>query len=94
MRSLNIEIDDDLEFTHGRGCASCRGTGYSGRIAIFEFFRPTVEINREILKPDFDEAKIREMAVRDGMKSLLDRGLELVEEGVTTISEVIRVIGD
>jgi len=94
LRSLNIDIDDDLDFAYGRGCASCRGTGYSGRIAIFELFKPTVEINREILKPDFDEARIREIAIRDGMKSLLDRGLELVEEGVTTISEVIRVIGD
>ncbi len=42
-RSLNIDIDDDLDFAYGRGCASCRGTGYSGRIAIFELFKPTVE---------------------------------------------------
>ncbi len=28
LRSLNIDIDDDLDFAYGRGCASCRGTGY------------------------------------------------------------------
>ena len=94
LDSLNIELDDDLDFAYGKGCSSCRGTGYSGRQAVFEFFEPTIEINQEILKPDFDEARIRAIAKRDGMRTLLDNGLELVEEGVTTIDEIIRVIGD
>ncbi len=78
----------------GEGVPPCRGTGYSGRQAIFEFFEPTLEINKEILKPDFDEGEIRKIAKRNGMKTLLDNGLELVEEGITTIDEIIRVIGD
>ena len=94
LNSLNIELDEDLDFAYGKGCSSCRGTGYSGRQAVFEFFEPTIEINQEILKPDFDESRIRAIAKKNGMRTLLDHGLELVEEGTTTINEIIRVIGD
>jgi len=49
LRSLNIDIDDDLDFAYGRGCASCRGTGYSGRIAEdLSYSNLQFEINREI----------------------------------------------
>jgi type II secretory ATPase GspE/PulE/Tfp pilus assembly ATPase PilB-like protein len=94
LDSLHIELDDDLDFAYGKGCASCRGTGYRGRQAVFEFFEPTIEVNQEILRADFDEARIRAIAKANGMRTLLDHGLELVEEGVTTINEIIRVIGD
>jgi len=94
LSTMNIEVDDDVHFAYGKGCPSCRGTGYRGREAVFEFFEPTIEINQEILKSDFDEARIREIAKRDGMRTLLDNGLELVDAGVTTIDEIIRVIGE
>ncbi|HHD81488.1 MAG TPA: type II/IV secretion system protein, partial [Campylobacterales bacterium] len=94
LESLNIELDEDFDYAYGKGCSSCRGTGYRGRQAVFEFFEPTLEIKQEILKSDFDESRIREIAKRDGMQTLLDHGLELVEQGVTTIDEIIRVIGD
>jgi general secretion pathway protein E len=94
LRSMNIELDDGIDLAYGKGCSSCRGTGYRGRQAVFEFFEPTIEINQEILRPDFDEARIREIAKQDGMRTLLDNGLELVDAGVTTIDEIIRVIGE
>jgi type II secretory ATPase GspE/PulE/Tfp pilus assembly ATPase PilB-like protein len=87
-------LDDELDFAYGKGCPNCRGTGYRGRQAVFELFEPTLEINKEILKADFDEARIREIAKNSGMRSLLDNALILVEEGITTINEVIRVVGD
>ena len=94
LNSMGIELDEDLDFAYGKGCSNCRGTGYDGRQAVFEFFEPTIEINQEILKPDFDEARIRTIAKKNGMRTLLDNALDLVEEGVTTIEEVIRVIGE
>ena len=94
LSSMNIELDDGVDFAYGKGCSSCRGTGYRGRQAVFEFFEPTIEINQEILKSDFDEARIRKIAKRDGMRTLLEHGLELVDSGVTTIDEIIRVIGE
>jgi type II secretory ATPase GspE/PulE/Tfp pilus assembly ATPase PilB-like protein len=94
LESMNIELDDEIDFAYGKGCSSCRGTGYRGRQAVFEFFEPTIEINQEILKPDFDETRIREIAKQNGMRTLLDNGLELVDAGVTTIDEIIRVIGE
>ena len=94
LTSMNIELDDDFDYAYGQGCSSCRGTGYRGRQAVFEFFEPSLEIKQEILKSDFDEGRIRNIAKRDGMRTLLEHGLELVEQGVTTIDEIIRVIGD
>jgi len=94
LKSINIELDDDFDYAYGKGCSSCRGTGYRGRQAVFEFFEPSLEIKQEILRPDFDESRIRNIANRDGMRTLLDHGLELVEQGITTIDEIIRVIGD
>jgi len=94
LKSMGITIDEEIDSPYGKGCGRCRGTGYHGRQAIFEFFEPTLEINKEILKPDFDEAQIRAIAKENGMRTLLDNGLELVEEGVTTIEEIIRVIGE
>jgi len=94
LKSLNIELDDDFDYAYGKGCSSCRGTGYKGRQAVFEFFEPSLEIKKEILKPDFDEGRIRDIATKEGMRTLLEHGLELVEQGVTTIDEIIRVIGD
>ena len=94
LESMGITLDEDVDSAYGKGCSHCRGTGYSGRQAVFEFFEPTLEINQEILKPDFDEARIRAIAKKNGMRTLLDNGLELVEEGITTINEIIRVIGE
>ena len=94
LKSMGITIDEEIDTAYGKGCGDCRGTGYRGRQAVFEFFEPSLEINQEILKPDFDEARIRAIAKRDGMRTLLENGLDLVDEGITTIEEIIRVIGE
>jgi len=94
LKSMGITIDEEVDTAYGKGCGDCRGTGYRGRQAVFEFFEPSLEINQEILKPDFDEARIRAIAKRDGMRTLLENGLDLVDEGITTIEEIIRVIGE
>jgi type IV pilus assembly protein PilB len=94
LESMRITLDEEIDSAYGKGCSNCRGTGYRGRQAVFEFFEPNLEINKEILKPDFNEAKIRAIAKENGMRTLLDNGLELVDEGITTIEEIIRVIGE
>jgi type II secretory ATPase GspE/PulE/Tfp pilus assembly ATPase PilB-like protein len=94
LKSMKIDLYDDFDYAYGKGCSSCRGTGYRGRQAVFELFEPNLKIKHEILKADFDEARIREIAKEDGMRTLLEHGLELVEQGVTTIDEIIRVMGE
>jgi general secretion pathway protein E len=74
----------------GTGCDQCAGTGFFGRIGIFELFLIDDSIRRMILKTS-DAIQIREEARRNGMKTLLEDGLEKVKAGLTTLPEVLRV---
>lgn len=74
------------------GCPECRGTGYSGRIALHEILRVDKNLRSLILTSrDLDE--IRTVARDAGLKTLADDALEKVRAGVTTLAEVRRVLG-
>ena len=72
----------------GTGCVTCNGTGFSGRIAIFEMLEISKEIRRLILK-GASTIDIQEQAEREGMKTLRKAGLELAINGTTTIEQII-----
>jgi type IV pilus assembly protein PilB len=74
----------------GRGCGRCHGTGYRGRIGIFEMLMMTREI-RELAFNREPTNKIRQAAIAGGMRPLLEDGKLKILEGLTTIDEVIRV---
>ncbi len=77
------------EFTVGAGCSFCAGTGYLGRIGIFEVLLASEAIRRIIVKgADTDE--IRHQARQEGMVSLWHDGMAKVKEGITTPNEVLR----
>jgi type IV pilus assembly protein PilB len=82
---------DKQEFWKGEGCNFCSGTGYQDRIGVYELLRVTPELKRLIVGWATQE-ELRRMAVSQGMRTLLQEGLALVAEDVTTISEIIRVI--
>jgi type IV pilus assembly protein PilB len=77
-------------FFRGVGCRDCRGTGFRGRIGIFEMLRMTGEVNTLILERAPD-ARLFEAARRAGLTSLREECLSLVEQGETTLEEVLRV---
>jgi type IV pilus assembly protein PilB len=79
-----------VTFYKGRGCAACGGTGMKGRVAIYEVMPVTPELRTLILR-DASTAEIRELAQRQGMKTLRQAGLLKVLEGTTTPQEVLRV---
>lgn len=74
----------------GRGCKICRQTGYLGRVGLFEVLEVTKEI-RKLISERVDSDVISDAARKEGMKTMLDDGLEKVAKGLTTIEEVIRV---
>jgi type II secretory ATPase GspE/PulE/Tfp pilus assembly ATPase PilB-like protein len=74
----------------GRGCESCSGTGYRGRIGIFEVLQISDQIRELIMKRATIKA-IKDMAVSLGMRTLREDGIEKVKKGITTIDEVLRV---
>ncbi|MBI5240407.1 MAG: type II/IV secretion system protein [Elusimicrobia bacterium] len=76
----------------GHGCSECRGSGYRGRVIVFEAFPATAELRPLIMrKASADE--LRQAAARAGMEPLLADGLRKVQAGITTLEEVLRVAG-
>ena len=82
------EIDTG-EIHQAVGCQACNGTGYKGRMAIFEMLVMNHEI-RELAFERASIAKIREAAIRGGMRSLLEDGKMKILRGITTPLEVAR----
>jgi general secretion pathway protein E len=81
---------DRLQAFHGAGCEHCFGTGYHGRVGIFELMELNEEL-RSIIMRNEDASIITAAARRNGMRNLRDDGWEKVARGVTTSDEVIRV---
>ncbi len=90
---LGLEYDPERTFYRGAGCPECFDTGYRGRTAVFEIFPLNIQVRRQIAKGAGREAI--EALLKDpnsGFVSLKDNAIKLVEEGKTTVDEVLRVI--
>jgi type IV pilus assembly protein PilB len=72
-------------------CPACNGTGYKGRVGVYEILRMTDTIAAAVAKRQTTDV-IRRMALENGMKTLLGYGLQLVREGHTTLAEVERIL--
>lgn len=77
-------------FYHGRGCPACSGTGYFGRLPIFEFLDIDTEIAEKIVQAEA-ESKIRAAARAKGYGGLVESGVGKVLQGLTTAEEVLEV---
>jgi len=92
LRLLNI-IPEDIKkrsIYKGAGCSQCNGTGFKGRIAIFEM----VELNSEIRELAFTKApttELRKAARASGMRTLMEDGKIKIFNGITTPEEVARI---
>ena len=87
LRKLKYNI---TEVWVGEGCDNCNGTGYRGRIGIFEVLPIDDEI-RELVMQRATVREIKDKAVSLGMRTLREDGLQKVQKGITTIDEVLRV---
>jgi type IV pilus assembly protein PilB len=80
------------QFWTGEGCNLCSHTGYVDRVGVYELLKVTVEMRELIVAPNPSHEDMRRLAVSQGMRSLRDEAIHLVDEGVTTVAEVIRTI--
>lgn len=80
-----------LRSFHAVGCSICKGTGYSGRIAIAEVLVMSEPVRNGLLRGQ-SEAELTEAAMEAGFMPIIDDGIAKVEEGVTTLEEVLRVV--
>jgi general secretion pathway protein E len=76
-------------FLYSAGCSTCDYTGYLGRVGIFEIMAMSDDIRRMLIK-NLSSSDIRELAIKEGMVTMLHDGMSKVKEGITTPSEVLR----
>ncbi len=77
----------------GKGCDVCQGSGYVGRVGIFEILVVNDSLRKAITDRK-DSSIIKALAAKSGMKTMYDDGIEKVKQGITTVDEVTRVTKD
>ncbi|WP_028320482.1 type II secretion system ATPase GspE [Desulfatiglans anilini] len=92
LRTMGVGPEDieGITFMAGKGCEHCRGTGFKGRTAIFEYLPVNDAIRREVNAHASTE-RIKDVAMERGMRTLRQDGWVKVKDGLTTIAEVLRV---
>jgi len=73
---------------HGKGCPDCGGTGYKGRVPIYEMLEMSEELKRYILR-GASKSEMKQVARKTGMITLREAGLRMVKEGLTTLEEIL-----
>ncbi len=92
LRENGYKVLVDLEAYEPVGCRRCGGSGYRGRLGIYEVMAMSSEIRAMALeRRSADE--VRELAVRQGMRRLRDDGMEKVRQGLTSVAEIARILG-
>lgn len=91
LRELRLTEEEmrGKKFYYGRGCSKCNGTGYRGRIGIFEIMMFNDEI-RDLIMNRASTNVLRVAAQKAGMRQLRDNGLATIFDGISTIDEVAK----
>ncbi|MDT8399092.1 MAG: GspE/PulE family protein [Pseudomonadales bacterium] len=89
-RVLDISGPDLPTVRRGSGCERCGGTGYRGRVGLYELLTMSDPI-RHLITSGEDANVIRQQAIREGMRTLREDALEKLGQGLTTPEEVVRV---
>ena len=87
---LKIEENSEVNIFMPQGCHECNDTGYKGRIAIYEIMTITREI-REMIARNVTSDVLKDVAIKNGMKTLKNNCSRLVREGITSVDEMFRV---
>ncbi len=95
LADLGLPNEEGVQFYKGAGCPECFDTGYHGRIAVFEMLIITGRVRRMIAEgASRGEIEAELKKPESGFVSLRENALRLVREGVTTSSELLRVISE
>ncbi len=83
-------FDSGHEIFRAKGCDKCRGTGYRGRVGVFEVVRITSNMG-DLIQKRTPLPELREAARGEGMKMLADSALDKVRDGITSLEEALSV---
>jgi len=87
LAELGIKLGDGDSFVRGQGCAKCMSLGYKGRIGVYELLCATKDV-RNLIDQNASASEINEVARSQGMRLMLEDGIEKARLGLTTIDEV------
>ncbi len=90
LEILGMDTNDNVNLFKGRGCAMCGGSGYRGRLGVYEIMVLT-SVHKEAISKNCTEGELRRISVDHGMKTLKENAKKFVLEGKTTIEEMIRI---
>lgn len=79
----------EIRVFQGKGCEVCNNTGYTGRIGVFEVLVMSPKIE-ELLVAKEDASRIAKQAIEEGMTTMFEDGLKKIQQGLTTVEEIIR----
>jgi type IV pilus assembly protein PilB len=92
LERSGFRVDHDISGYEAGGCPRCSGSGYRGRVGIYEIMPVTDEI-RDLALHSASSDKIMDTARAEGMRTLREDAFEKVRQGVTSVDEVLRVLG-
>lgn len=87
----HLGVDENKKLFRGKGCDSCGHTGYKGRVGVYEVLMVNDEL-RHLIAEGSDTQVIRQAAIASGMKTLKEYCLILLQEGLTSVDEVLRTV--
>lgn len=91
LSDYGISVDQEIILTRGKGCEECNGTGYKGRIGIFEAII-TDELIEELLNKEPSEQDVRRVAEKQGLLNMREDGIVKIFKGITSLEEISSVI--
>ena len=91
LHNLRMDTDGSAQFFRGKGCLNCKGTGYKGRVGVYELMTVNDELRDVILRKG-NAMELQQVALRNGMRTLRDDAMEKILLGLTTLEESLRVL--
>jgi type II secretory ATPase GspE/PulE/Tfp pilus assembly ATPase PilB-like protein len=89
-KNVKVSYSDDLTLYKADGCDQCNNTGYRGRMAIHELLMGTDEIKR-LIQTGARVEELRQSAMKDGMTTLKQDGIEKIFQGRTDLAQIRKV---
>lgn len=90
---LGKKVSKETTFYKGKGCEACAGTGYKGRLVLCEVLVVDHDIHEAILKKE-PASRLKEIAIHNGMTTMLEDGLQKAMRGDTSVAEILRTINE
>lgn len=87
---LGVDVNEPLHIYKANGCHLCNETGYNGRIGVYEILPVTHQV-RQVINRNGNTDDIRDVALEQGMHTIRTNSSRLVQKGITTIEEMVRI---